>query len=628
MQTLKDLAKFNILNQVFFVHFKFQDQGWASMSNAEHKVTSALSANFATLSVAGMWNLVSTFVVIGGVSVVLFLLWYQGNYRMLGIGLLILVVGSLIFRNSIVPIESKFSKANHKQDWVRQFADSMDEGLLITDRTGRIFYANQAYANLSNAVDVRSVSSLGRILSGYPETEGAMFRLSQAVRENRSTDEEISLSRPLDDSSEESCLYKISVFPLSVSLEPSHQSNGLTAWRVVEVDRRQKIEAQTTQNQKMQAIGHLAGGVAHDFNNILTAIIGATDFLLAKHRDTDPAFQDIMSIKHNANRATALVRQLLAFSRRQTLVPSELNLNEVLADMTHMLDRLLGEKVKLKFFPGKDLWPVQADPTQFDQVMLNLAVNANDAMPKGGELSIRTSNLPTNSIRDFKGGEGVPQADYVVVEVSDNGAGMPQDVVEKAFDPFFTTKGVGEGTGLGLSTVYGIVNQTGGYIIPESEADVGTTFRIFLPRFRSTEKDTGSEVIQEAAPTVDLTGNECILLVEDEDSVRTFASRALISRGYEVHEATTGTEALEVINSIERQVDLVVSDVVMPEMDGPTLLGELRKIRPDIKVIFVSGYAEDAFEKNLPNNEEFTFLPKPFSLKELATTVKQVLSTS
>ena len=415
----------------------------------------------------------------------------------------------------------------------------------------------------------------------------------------------------------------------------------------LETTEQRALEEQFSQSQKMQAVGQLAGGVAHDFNNVLTAIIGFSDLLLTSHRPSDPAFQDIMNIKQNANRAASLVRQLLAFSRRQTLRPQVLALGDVLADLSILLDRLLGEKVDLDLVHGRDLWPVKADLNQLEQVIVNLAVNARDAMPDGGHLTIQTRNL----FKDEAAGMPYKQleaADYVLLEVVDSGTGIPADIRDKIFEPFFSTKDVGKGTGLGLSTVYGIIKQTGGFIFLESEMGEGTTFRIFLPRHVVEAKTTvldgvevedteqlavgagadgvESDAESETPPSVtDLTGSATILLVEDEEAVRAFAARALASRGYQVYEAGSGAEALELIHEIEEPIDLVVSDVVMPEMDGPTMLGELRKIRPELKVIFMSGYAEEAFRKNLPDNEEFGFLPKPFSLKQLATKIKEML---
>ena len=413
--------------------------------------------------------------------------------------------------------------------------------------------------------------------------------------------------------------------------------------QVMETTEQRALEEQFAQGQKMQAVGQLAGGVAHDFNNVLTAIIGFSDFLLANHRPSDPSFQDIMNIKQNANRAASLVRQLLAFSRRQTLRPQVLQMGDVLSDLRMLLDRLLGEKVSLNVVHGRDIWPIKADISQFEQVIVNLAVNARDAMPDGGKLTIRTSNIPASEVASY-GYKEMPPADYMLIEVQDAGTGMSEEVMEKIFEPFFSTKDVGKGTGLGLSTVYGIIKQTGGFIYPVSALGEGTTFRVFLPRHVVSDAEAAEEqALDNAAAEAkaiangaepqrkerakDLTGSATLLLVEDEDAVRAFASRALISRGYEVHEASSGIEALEIMEEIGDTIDAVVSDVVMPEMDGPTLFRELRKTHPDLKFIFMSGYAEEAFAKNLPDNQEqkFGFLPKPFTLKQLATTVKDIL---
>nr|WP_245412380.1 response regulator [Notoacmeibacter ruber] len=406
----------------------------------------------------------------------------------------------------------------------------------------------------------------------------------------------------------------------------------------VETTEQKALEQQMLQSQKMQAVGQLAGGIAHDFNNVLTAIIMATDLLLIDHRPTDPSFQDIMNIKQNANRAASLVRQLLAFSRRQTLRPEVLDLTDVMADLRMLLTRLAGTKVNVKVEHGRDLWRVFADLGQFEQVIVNLVVNARDAMPEGGTVTVRTRNISEPESRAFDYRELEP-ADYVAIEVQDTGTGIAPDVIKKIFEPFFTTKEVGKGTGLGLSMVYGFVKQSGGFIYADSEEGDGTTFRIFLPRYVPAavadiaESDVPHTAAETPAPAKaeaqsqreDLTGTATVLLVEDEDAVRIGNVRALSTRGYDVHEASTGVEALEIFDELDGQVDIVVSDVVMPEMDGPTLLRELRKRNDTVKFIFVSGYAEEAFAKNLPEDAAFGFLAKPFSLKQLAATVKEML---
>ena len=393
---------------------------------------------------------------------------------------------------------------------------------------------------------------------------------------------------------------------------------------VIDSTEQKALELKFAQSHKMEAVGQLAGGVAHDFNNVLTAIIGFSDLLLQTHRPTDPAYRDIMNIKSSANRAAGLVRQLLAYSRRQTLQAEVLELGEVITDLSALLNKALGERIALKILPGRDLWHVKADKTQFEHVVINLAVNARDAMPDGGTLTVRTRNISERESLKLSN-LGVTVGEYLLVEVEDNGVGIPSDVIGRIFEPFFTTKEVGKGTGLGLSTVYGIVKQTGGYIFAESEVGKGTTFRIYLPRHHGDEDVVAPKKEKKEQRAADLTGTGRVLLVEDEEVVRNFAARALKRQGYKVLEASTGVEALEVMEKHKGKIDIVVSDVVMPEMDGPTLLKELRKTNPDLKIIFVSGYPNDAFKAAL-GDENFAFLPKPFSLPQLAAKVKEELS--
>jgi len=410
----------------------------------------------------------------------------------------------------------------------------------------------------------------------------------------------------------------------------------------LETTAQRELETKVTQQQKMELVGQLAGGIAHDFNNVLSAIMMATDFLLNAHRPTDPSFQDIMQIKQNANRAASLVRHLLAFSRKQTMRPQVLDLGEVLSDLNMLLRRLIGEKVSLQVVHGRDLWPVKVDISQFEQVIVNLAVNARDAMPEGGRLNVRTANVTAAECERYHA-KGMPAADYVLVEVADTGTGIPAAIVGKIFEPFFSTKDVGKGTGLGLSTVYGIIKQTGGFIYVDTAEGKGTTFRIFLPRHVATAQEAAAERAAEAqtpafadtlaaidqvkrAANSDLTGEGTILLVEDEEGLRQLNARGLTSRGYTVLEAGNGVEAIEVLERSDGRVDLVVSDVVMPEMDGPTLLRELRSRNPALKIIFVSGYAEDAFQKHLPTDGKYAFLAKPFTLKQLVNAVKETMA--
>jgi two-component system, cell cycle sensor histidine kinase and response regulator CckA len=404
----------------------------------------------------------------------------------------------------------------------------------------------------------------------------------------------------------------------------------------IETTAQRMLQDQADQAQKMDSVGKLAGGIAHDFNNVLNSIMIATDFLLSAHRPSDPSFQDIMQIKQDANRAASLVRHLLAFSRRQTLRLEVLDLGDALGDLSMLLRRLLGERVALDLVPTRGgLWPVKADQSQFEQVIVNLAVNARDAMPDGGKLTLRAANVTAAESLELAP-KGVPPGEYVLVEVRDSGTGIPPDVIDHIFEPFFSTKEVGKGTGLGLSTVYGIVKQTGGFIFPESIIGQGTTFRILLPRHVPTAEETAPTIVpadgaagrKAAAKPADDTGRGTVLLVEDEEGLRGLNARGLTSRGYTVLQAANGFEAVEAFESYAGKIDLVVSDVVMPEMDGPTLLTKLRGRDPGVKIIFVSGYAEEAFEKNLPEGDQYkyNFLAKPFTLKQLVGAVKEAMS--
>lgn len=379
------------------------------------------------------------------------------------------------------------------------------------------------------------------------------------------------------------------------------------------------LEAQFAQSQKMQAIGQLAGGVAHDFNNLLTAISGHCDLLLLRHDQGDPDHGDLLQISQNANRAAALVNQLLAYSRKQTLRPEIIDLRDVMADLTHLLNRLVGEKVILSLDHDPTLWSVRADKRQIEQVLMNLVVNARDAMPEGGEVRIETRNVTLDASL-HRDRAVVAAGPWVRIAVTDEGSGIPADRLQKVFEPFYTTKGTGDGTGLGLSTAYGIVKQTGGFIFVDSEEDVGTTFFLMFPAHEGVAPQTLPVPAAETAPTP---ADGRVLLVEDEAPVRAFASRALQMRGFSVLEAESAEEALEMLEDPSVAVDVFVTDVVMPGMDGPSWVQEALKTRPDARVVFVSGYAEEDFgeaQARIPNS---VFLPKPFSLTELTEVVQR-----
>lgn len=387
------------------------------------------------------------------------------------------------------------------------------------------------------------------------------------------------------------------------------------------------LEAQFVQSQKMQAIGQLAGGVAHDFNNLLTAISGHCDLLLLRHDQGDQDFGDLIQIHENANRAAALVSQLLAFSRKQTLQPEVLDVRDTLSDLTHLLNRLVGEKVTLTLSHDPVMRSIRADKRQLEQVLMNLVVNARDAMPNGGEIRVRTEAVTLDKpLRRNRA--SVPEGNWVTVKVSDEGVGISPDKLQKVFEPFYTTKRTGEGTGLGLSTAYGIVKQTGGYIFVDSALGKGTQFTLYFPVYQegmegadSEEASAAAEPASKPAAPAAQHGEGVVLLVEDEAPVRAFASRALRMRGYTVLEAESAEDALRTLEDPGLTVDVFVTDVVMPGMDGPTWVREALKTRPDTRVVFVSGYAEGAFGESDPDVPNSVFLPKPFSLNQLTETV-------
>ena len=482
--------------------------------------------------------------------------------------------------------------------------DELPVPLLKVSVEGEVRLANRPARHLLG-IDAKQVYDMGDLVEGLgrslkdwlaeaAEGRGALHsEFLRAKRDDQETYVQVTLNRVVDE--------------------------GETVLIVVLSDATElkSLEAQFVQSQKMQAIGQLAGGVAHDFNNLLTAITGHCDLLLLRHDPGDPDYSDLTQIHQNANRAAALVGQLLAFSRKQTLRPETIDLRETLSDLIHLLNRLVGEKVTLTLSHEPSLQTIRADKRQLEQVLMNLVVNARDAMPEGGDIRIETANLHLDApLRRDRA--VVAPGDYVTLRVIDQGVGISQDKLQKVFEPFFTTKRVGEGTGLGLSTAYGIIKQTGGFIFVDSEVGKGSVFHLVLPAFE-TEAVPEADV---AVLNTNLMQREgVVLLVEDEAPVRAFASRALQLRGLTVYEADCAEEALRILEDDSLEVDVFVTDVIMPGVDGPTWVREALETRPDTRVVFVSGYAEETFaddQRDIPNS---TFLPKPFSLTELTETV-------
>ena len=508
----------------------------------------------------------------------------------------------------------------------QRFFANAPVGTALLDHSGRFEEANRALGELFGVAPQELIGRELISLLSEEDRSGIASKLADAADGRSERDPiELRITRPrertivlflsrIDDDAEDDSP--------ATEFKPGP---GLTL-HFIDITEQKNLEIQFAQSQKMQAVGQLAGGVAHDFNNLLTAMIGFCDLLLLRFQPGDPTFADIMQIQQNANRAANLVRQLLAFSRQQTLQPRVISITDVLVDLSHLLRRLIGENIELRVVHGRDLGPVKVDQGQFEQVIINLAVNARDAMPVGGTLTIRTANVRYQQAQRREH-EVMAAGDYVRIDVADTGVGIAGDNLARIFDPFFSTKEVGSGTGLGLSTVYGIVKQTGGFVFVDSRPGEGATFAIYLPRHQAADgaEAACAEVIEPSGEK-DLTGRGTVLLVEDEDPVRKFGARALRNKGYTVIEAESGEAALDVIRNAAERIDLLITDVVMPRLDGPGLVREVRETRPDIKVIFISGYAEDAFRQRLDRDSDIDFLSKPFSLKQLATKVKEVIA--
>jgi len=499
-------------------------------------------------------------------------------------------------------------------------------GLAMADRDGRLLFANVAF--------MRAAGREGEMPPTYPidlvvkEDKAA---LSDAVRRfgqgaATSGDVAVRLSAQPDETVSLSLAGVRGLGEAAVLL-------GLT-----DSTEEQRLKRQVAQATKMQAVGQLAGGVAHDFNNVLTAIIGTCDLMLLRHTPGDSDYDDIQQIRANSNRAASLTRQLLAFSRQQTLRPQVLQLPDIVSEITHMLRRLIGEKIQLQVTHDRDLGPVRADPTQLEQVIVNLVVNARDAMQESsqrsggdgsGHLMIATRRVTMAQVRNMRS-EIMPVVDYTALIVQDTGGGIPPDILGKIWEPFFTTKEQGKGTGLGLSTVYGIVKQSGGFIfadtIPAHDGlPAGTRFTIYLPVHHGPAAEA-PRVKEEVAAWA---GGGDILLVEDEDAVRVVAERALTRAGYNVTTASDGEEGYDEVKArLETgagMFDLLVSDVVMPVMDGPAMAKAVRKLLPDLPVLFMSGYAEEQLRREI-DIVNMHFIPKPFSVSQIAGKVAEVLA--
>ncbi len=490
-------------------------------------------------------------------------------------------------------------------------------GLAMTDRDGRFLFGNDAF--------LRSVGREGRGLPAFPTdlvTREDKAALSDAVRRHGrgpSTSGDVAVR--LTNSPEE---------PVSLGLAGVRGlGEAAVLLSLADTSQENQLRRQVAQATKMQAVGQLAGGVAHDFNNVLTAIIGTCDLMLLRHIPGDSDYDDIQQIRANSNRAASLTRQLLAFSRQQTLRPEIIQLPDVVSEVSPLIKRLLGEKITYYVQHDRNLGPVRADPQQLEQVIMNLAVNARDAIQSRGNgqgrISLFTRSLQAKQVIQL-GSEVLPAADYTVLIVQDTGGGIPPHVLPKLFEPFFTTKEQGKGTGLGLSTAYGIVKQSGGFIFADNINDksghpMGARFTVYFPVHR------GEMPKKREAPTLvssDWSAGGKVLLVEDEDMVRAVAERALTRAGYEITACANGEEGLAAIEE-GGEFDIVVSDVVMPGMDGPAMVRAIRARLPGMPVLFMSGYAEEQLRRDI-DIADMHFIAKPFSVAAIGDKVGAVLS--
>jgi two-component system cell cycle sensor histidine kinase/response regulator CckA len=503
---------------------------------------------------------------------------------------------------------------------VSRIMDAAPLATALISKEGRIIRCNAEFERMAGRSGLADASLLSLVDEASEEAAGDLLAAEGPAAPEARLPQISFEAQPVDKDGQR---------PIATAFVAPVGEDGTRILMAFDVSEQKKLEQQFHQAQKMQTVGRLAGGIAHDFNNLLTAIIGFCDLLLQRHQVGDPSFADINQIRQNAARAANLTRQLLAFSRRQNLVPKVLNLTDLLADNSALLRRLLGEKIDYEFSFEREDGRIKADEGQITQVLTNLVVNARDAIRENtpgqtGKVTVRTKSVGPDEVLAM-GHSFMPPANYELIEVTDTGGGIPDDIKDQIFEPFFTTKAQGEGTGLGLSTVYGIVKQTGGFIFVDSDRGVGTTFRIYLPAYEGEERAASEDQVKDE-PASDTTGQGVVLLVEDETAVRAFAARALTMRGYTVIEAEDGEDALRLYEEHEGPIDLVVSDVVMPGLDGPGLVEQLRADNPDLKVVFMSGYAEDSFRKQLEESGgEVHFLPKPFSLPQLTGMVRKVM---
>lgn len=505
------------------------------------------------------------------------------------------------------------------------FFDRSPYAVCILDELGKITKLNKAFSDI-----VAKKKIIGASLADLFMEEDAknIAQNIEAVVSGRTETNSTSMVR-LKSSS------KLFELFLSKILNLDGKFHGFMV-RITDVTQQNQLEENLAHAQRMQTMGQLVGSVAHDFNNILTAISGFCDLLLLRHGMGDPSFSNIMQIKQSADRASSLVNRLLAFSRKQTLKPSVVSPIDLFSEFTPLIYRLIGTRIKFTQHIDPDIWYIKVDTVQMEQVILNLVVNAQQAMGNDGVLTISVENFTFSADTKLSGyisppGEKRPPlGEYIMVSVEDSGCGIPKESIKSIFEPFYTTKSHMSGTGLGLSTVYGVIHQSNSYIFVKSKISKGTKFMILFPRHEFKYEDKVKEVTvipQKNYLNSDVMGSETIVLVEDEDAIRIFAKNVLTNKGYTVIDFASAKDAFDEIVEKDLQFDLLLTDVLMPEMSGPSLVTKLKEIKPALKVIFISGYAEEAFTEEYGDKRDFNFLAKPFSLKQLLATVKEVVNS-
>jgi PAS domain S-box-containing protein len=490
------------------------------------------------------------------------------------------------------------------EERLRLIFDHVSDALFIADDSGRIIDANPAACALSSqSLETIQTLTMSQVL---PESS----QLGAAEDSATSSSDPSRITARRNGQSDNRVL----------DVRSAAFAPGVLVYTVRDLTRQRKLEDQLVQAQKMEAVGQLAGGVAHDFNNLLTVILSYSSMLLADMGANEATRGDIQEISDAAQRAAALTQQLLAFSRKQVLQIRAVNVNAVVVDVERMLRRLIGEDILLTTHLDPDLALINADPGQLEQVLINLAVNARDAMPGGGDLTITTDNAELSEEHRERH-LGAAPGKYVMLAVTDTGSGMTKEVQQRLFEPFYTTKGVGKGTGLGLATVHGIVKQCGGDVYVYSEIGHGTTFKVYFPRL--AKADPIPTIPEHRATTP--SGTETVLLAEDDEAIRTLGARVLGALGYNVLVARTGGEALRIVAEYKGKIDLIATDVVMPEMNGSQLVERVLEARPGIRVLFMSGYTDDEVMRRGVIDGQTAFLQKPFTPDLLAHRVRGVL---